>query len=92
MNDMYIVKFITIGGKELYRTESDDLDIIIDNLNQAVIDLNIDRHTSIKESFDELNEKYLTQPVFLQNAKCGGIHMAGGTIDGKYIEMNYLME
>lgn len=88
---MYVVKFVTIGGVELYKTESDDLDVIIENLNDAMIRLNIVRHTSIKDTFDDLNENFLTQEVFLENAKLNGIHMAGGTIDGNYIELNYLI-
>ena len=88
---MYVVKFVTIGGVELYKTESDDLDVIIENLNDAMIRLNIVRHTPIKDAFDNLNENFLTQEVFLENAKLNGINMAGGTIDGKYIELNYLI-
>lgn len=88
---MYVVKFVTIGGVELYKTESDDIDVIIENLNDAMIRLNIVRHTPIKDAFDDLNDYYLTQKVFLENAKSNGIHMAGGTIDCKYIELNYLI-
>lgn len=86
---MIIVRFVTIGGKELYKTESDDIQIIIDNLNQAMIDLNIVRHTTIKESFDELNNDYLTQESFMSNVKEHGVYMAGGTIDDKHIELIY---
>lgn len=86
---MILVRFVTIGGVELYKTESDDLDVIIENLNDAMIRLNIVRHTPIKDTFDDLNENFLTQEVFLENAKLNGIHMAGGTIDNQHIELIY---
>lgn len=86
---MYIVKFVTIGGKELYKTESDNIDVIVDNLNQAMIDLNIIRHVSIEDSFDELDKHYLNREIFMSNAKQYGIYMTDGTIDDKHIQMIY---
>lgn len=86
---MIIVRFVTIGGKELYKTESDDIDVIINNLNQAMVDLNIIRHVSIEDSFDELDKHYLNQETFMSNAKQYGIYMTGGTIDDKHIQMIY---
>lgn len=87
----YRVKFVTIGGVVLYEITSNNIDEIISSLNDAMIKLNIVRIESLNESFQRLETEYLTQDAFLKNAKLNGIYMNGGCIDGKYIELQYMI-
>lgn len=87
---MYNVSITTIGGIDLYTVESEDIDVIVASLDQAVLDLNIERDVSIKNAFDDLFENYLIQKSFMENAKLAGVFMTGGvTLDGRYLEMTF---
>lgn len=86
---MYKVRIMTIGGKELYSVESNDMDFIINNLNIASVNLNIKHEKPLIEVFKNLNDSFLTQESFNHHARLDGVYMAGGTIDNQYVELIY---